>query len=525
MRENKLRQLCSRLDIRSVGLVIVTMIAFFGAGLGWAVASPIGGSPDDDFHMGSIWCPRPIGQSCAVKMIDGVEKVRVPVPVAAGAACHAFKSDSSAADCNVDISTNELMWSHRYDNGDYPTGYYAFQHLFVQEDVGKSIILMRTINLAIAVLLMGLIGVFIRSDQRAAFLLPMMVCWVPMGQYFIASINPSSWAIVGLYGFATAMFGAATAKDWRRWVLLGLGIFSAVLCLSSRRDVSFYLFVVAVAFVFAIKWNKKNIVPAVVTAFIGFVGAYSITLGGQAKHVTAGFEAEGNLLRTAVHTILDFPRYIAGMFGVTYGPGWFDTPLDGPVTYTALFVFSGALMAGLRSGTWRKWLSATVILGAMGGIPLVFILKGTFIGFGDYQPRYMIPLLGVLLFLLFVVGAQQKRIFDLPQLIIVGVAVSVINSIALHIVMQRYISGFKPPHLFNLNNNMEWWWNIAIAPMTVWVLASVSFAIGVMVGVVFIHRNSFNSDEVQKALIIESDKSMSYGDITGSTTAPQRVLM
>ncbi|SDU78214.1 Predicted membrane protein [Arcanobacterium phocae] len=521
MRDNRLQHLRSTLGIRSISLVILTMIAFLGAGLGWAVASPIGGSPDDDFHMGSIWCPRPIGQSCAVKMIDGVEKVRVPAPVAAGAACHAFKSDSSAADCNVDISTNELMWSHRYDNGDYPTGYYAFQHLFVQEDVGKSIILMRTINLAIAVVLLGLIGVFIRPEQRPAFLLPMIVTWIPMGFYFITSMNPSSWAITGLYGYTTAMYGAATRKDWRRWILLGLSIFSAILCLSSRRDVSFYLFVVAVAFVFAIKWTRDNIVPAITVALIGLVGAYSITLGGQAKHVTASFAAEGNLLRTAVHTILDFPRYLAGMFGVTYGPGWFDTPLDGPVTYMALFVFSGALMAGLRSGTWRKWLSATVVLGAMAGIPLVFILKGIFSGFGDYQPRYMMPLLGVLLFILFIVGTQQKRIFQLPQLIAVGMAISAANSIALHIVMQRYISGFQPPHLFNLNNNMEWWWDISISPMTVWEVSSLAFVVGVITVIIFIHRHSFYDAEVKNVSMVEENR---YIASEGEKKAPKNLV-
>lgn len=521
MRNNKLQPLRLTLGVRSISLVIVTMIAFFGAGLGWVVASPIGGSPDDDFHMGSIWCPRPIGESCAVKKIDGVEEVQVPIPVAAGAACHAFKPDSSAADCNVDISTNELVWSHRYDNGDYPAGYYAFQHLFVQEDVSKSIIVMRSINLAIAVVLLGLIGVFLRPEQRPAFLLPMVVAWIPMGFYFITSINPSSWAITGLYGYTVAMFGAATARDWRRWVLLGFGIISAILCLSARRDVSFYLFVVAVAFVFAIRWSRENIIPAVTVALIGLVGAYSISLGGQVKHVTAGFVGGGNLMRTAVHTILDFPRYLAGMFGVTYGPGWFDTPLDGPVTYTALFVFSGALMAGLRSGTWRKWLSATVVLGAMAGIPLVFILKGIFTGFGDYQPRYMIPLLGVLLFLLFVAGPYRKRIFDLPQLITVGLAVSVVNSIALHIVMQRYISGFQPPHLFNLNNNIEWWWNISISPMTVWEVSSLAFVVGLITVIIFIHRYSFCDAEVKNTSMVEENR---YIASEGEKKAPKNLV-
>ncbi|QRV02241.1 DUF2142 domain-containing protein [Arcanobacterium phocisimile] len=525
MRDSKIQQLRSALGIRSISLVIVAMIAFFGAGLGWVVASPIGGSPDDDYHMGSIWCPRPVGESCTVKAINGVDEVRVPIPVAAGAACHAFKSDSSASDCNVDISTNELMWSHRYDDGDYPAGYYAFQHLFIQHDVGKSIIVMRTVNLTIAILLLTLIGVFLRPEQRTAYLLPMVVTWIPMGFYFITSINPSSWAITGLYGYTVAMYGAATGKDWRRWVLLGLAMFSAVLCLSSRRDVSFYLFVVAVAFIFAIKWSKKNIIPGVAVAIIGFVGAYSITLGGQAKHVTASFESEGNLFRNALNTILDLPRYFAGMFGVTYGPGWFDTPVEGPATYIVLFVFAGAVMAGLRSGSWRKWMSASVILGAICGIPLVFILKGIFTGFGDYQPRYMLPLLGVLLFMLFTIGSRQRQIFELPQLILIALAIPIANSLALHIVMQRYTAGFQPAHPLNLDNNISWWWNTSISPMTVWVVASLAFVVAIVVVTYFAHRNSFNSDSVKKVPIAESSQSNDSENIIAEKVSPKHALV
>ena len=40
------------------GLLLVLMLL---TGLGWAVSSPVESSPDEDFHLGSTWCPRPAG--------------------------------------------------------------------------------------------------------------------------------------------------------------------------------------------------------------------------------------------------------------------------------------------------------------------------------------------------------------------------------------------------------------------------------------------------------------------------------
>ena len=43
------------------GLLLVLMLL---TGLGWAVSSPLESSPDEDYHLGSIWCPRPAGEYC-----------------------------------------------------------------------------------------------------------------------------------------------------------------------------------------------------------------------------------------------------------------------------------------------------------------------------------------------------------------------------------------------------------------------------------------------------------------------------
>ena len=50
------------------GLLLVLMLL---TGLGWAVSSPLESSPDEDYHLGSIWCPRPADGSCKMDTVNG----------------------------------------------------------------------------------------------------------------------------------------------------------------------------------------------------------------------------------------------------------------------------------------------------------------------------------------------------------------------------------------------------------------------------------------------------------------------
>ena len=116
---------------RRVGGVVL-VLALVITGLGWIFASPVGGSPDDDYHLGSIWCPRPLESSgCRTRVSeDGVLQVLVPETVADNTPCYAFHPRSSAA-CRFYLSDDVMEFTSRYDDGNYPYGYYQFHHLLV----------------------------------------------------------------------------------------------------------------------------------------------------------------------------------------------------------------------------------------------------------------------------------------------------------------------------------------------------------------------------------------------------------
>ena len=81
------RQVRERVVSARVGpwTVTVLLLCALLAGGAWALASPLGASPDDDFHQASIWCPSPLNTSGCQLVVDSdgaIKGAYVPQPVA-----------------------------------------------------------------------------------------------------------------------------------------------------------------------------------------------------------------------------------------------------------------------------------------------------------------------------------------------------------------------------------------------------------------------------------------------------------
>jgi hypothetical protein len=83
----------------------------------------------------------------------------------------------------------------------------------------------------------------------------------------------------------------------------------------------------------------------------------------------------------------------------------------------------------------------------------------------------------MILFAGLAVLSVRSRPFRLAraQFVPVVALLAVGESVALYMNMRRYITGSEG-HDASLNANMEWWWNISISPMAVWIMGSVAFA-------------------------------------------------
>ncbi len=472
-----------RARILSTILSIVGMIGVLCGFIAWAISSPTAASPDDDYHLGSIWCPRPIDESgCTYDVKNGtIASVEVPEAISESKVCIAFNPEKDAS-CTLATSDSELAPTSRFDNGGYPWGYYQFHHLLVGEDVYHSVVMMRLFNVIIGLGGLFLVGVLAAPHIRHALLIAAFTAWVPMGVYFVASNNPTSWALSGCLIYGASLVASTEATRWRRWALLGTLTLGAALSMTSRTDSAFYLFVITLAMWFFIKITRDRLPIFLLSLAMSALGLFILSSTGQTANLTAdgGWPSYPNLstLRIFALNIQSLPEHIASWWGLTWGPGWFDVPLLGWSTLAMVCVAGGVMFVAARKLHVRKILAMTVMTGALLGIPAVSLTLRQVQPVFYYQGRYMLPLVAVAL-LIWLTRRDQRIFFHSPgQLILLVSIVTLANSMALRQIIRRYSLGLADSTMIGFGSPK--WWPWAMSPTTVWALGSLAMLVGIV---------------------------------------------
>ena len=475
------------------------MVAVIAASLAWVVSSPVGSSPDEDFHVGSMWCPPPVDETgCQISTKDGEKAVMVPQSLAKEyVTCYAFDHDNSAQ-CALNASDEELAPTLRWDDGNYPWGYYQFAHLFVQHSTNRAVLALRAFNALLAIGLLGAIIALADSGLRRAISVALTVAWLPMGFYFIAGMNPSSWAMTGTFAFAAALLASTRSEGRRRVGLVACALAGAVLACTSRGDSAFFLFVITVALAFAVPLSRRIVPEACLACVASAVGIWVMSRTNvAASHLASGSNVSGESWWHIMYlNVSALPDYLRGFVGYLFGPGWNDVSYQGTVSSGASLVVVALLAWSLRSLSWRRVLSALVVAGAITGVPVVIGMRGHFSNVEVYQPRYMLPLFAVFLLMLLAPSPARdeggrslgSRPFRVPQGVagrvgtgLVAAVWALTNARALYLVIERYAFGHTahgmPIDLStrNLSDGNEWWWpNAPVGPMTVWVMGALA---------------------------------------------------
>ena len=480
-------------------LAVLLVVAVIAASLAWVVSSPVGSSPDEDFHVGSMWCPPPVDETgCQISTKDGEKAVMVPQSLAKEyVTCYAFDHDNSAQ-CALNASDEELAPTLRWDDGNYPWGYYQFAHLFVQHSTNRAVLALRAFNALLAIGLLGAIIALADSGLRRAISVALTVAWLPMGFYFITGMNPSSWAMTGTFAFASALLASTRSEGRRRAGLIACALAGAVLACTSRGDSAFFLFVITVALAFAVPLSKRIIPEAVVACAASVIGVRVMSSTNVSANLATAQEGVVTAGRREIlmQNLDALPNYLRGVVGHLLGPGWNDVSYQGTVSYGASVVVVAVLCWSLRSLSWRKALSAITVAGAITGVPVVIGLRGHFNNVLTYQPRYMLPLFAVFMLMLLAPSPARdeggrslgSRPFRVPQGVagrvgtgLVAAVWALTNARALYLVIERYAFGHTahgmPIDLStrNLSDGNEWWWpNAPVGPMTVWVVGALA---------------------------------------------------
>ncbi len=462
-----------RLRLPDRALWILYPILIFLTMAGWAVSSPVGSSPDEDFHLASAWCAWGDRPGLCESWTDYDNRL-VPAMVL-DAACYRFLPDASGA-CPAPNPAMAATTRGNFTNY-YPNGFYAAMGLFAGPDLAVSVLGMRLLNAALYAGGLAALLALARPRQRPAYLLGSLVTLVPLGLFVVPSANPSSWAII----CATLLWAAATefahAPTLARRIQLGaLAAVAFGMGVFSRADAAAYA---ALALVLAWFMNAKFtrrtlIVGGGVAVLAGVVVSWALTL----RSVQLALDPSAGMAQPAkvdgwFARLRDLPKVFFGTFG-TSGLGWLDTRLPAAAWVLAGAVFVMVLFWGLRKARWRK---ATAVLSTFVIASVIMMVIATVrnAAMWIFQPRYFLPLL-ILAVMVALAPDEEGDDLDLrllPVGVIVG-ALTIAQAVALHTNLRRYVTGLDVVG-FNLDQGIEWWWPWPPSPMTVFWLGSIAF--------------------------------------------------
>lgn len=466
-------------------LLLAPLLVFFTLGA-WALSSPIGASPDDDFHLASIWCADAPNEFCGPVTDDGL--VEAPVALLDSAECYAYHPNTSAACQSDDWDLSKTELSGRANTvGGYPPVYYSIMNTMAGADAQASAMTMRFVNVLLFTALTAALFLLLPAGRRATLVWSWVVTTVPVGMFMLASNNPSSWAIMGVGTTWIALLGFFESTGWRKVALGAIYVLTALMAAGARGDAATYTVLATVAVVILtfkreLRYAVQLLLPLAVIGMCVMLFRFSRPVEAVTQGVTGGSggaeaaPTSGQLVASFVWNMLETPKLWAGMFGHGWGLGWLDTAMPSVVWLAGIAAFIAVGFIAARVLDWRKLL--VLICGVLVlwlFPPTILVGAGESVG-ENLQPRYFLPLVVLFAGLMLLAARGRSIRFTRLQVVVVGVAIAVANSIALHLNFQRYVHGFDDLG-WNINDPLEWWWPISLSPMAVWVVGSLAFAL------------------------------------------------
>lgn len=468
--------------------ILLPVLAFVAL-VSWAFASPVGASPDDDYHLVSIWCADGGGEYCEP---GSKPETRVVAQGFRDMICYAQDPETSAG-------CQEGMWARwsaeTYETkrgnfyGEYPPVYYGVQRVFAGDDVQFSALVMRVVNAALFVGLATVLSVLSTPSRRRTVILGWTIALVPLGMFLIPSNNPSGWAITGVGTAFVALLGWMEQHGRRRWVLGALYVLGVLMAAGSRGDAAVYVAGATVtALILTFARTKPWLVRAALPAAGLLVAAVLLSMAGQAGVGATGFsgggsdleaagdaEAPPTALGLAAYNLLMVPFLWTGVWG-SWGLGWLDTMMPAVVLWGAAGAFLVIGFSGLRGASVRKVIALGGVLTVLVLLPVYVLTKGGDTVGESVQPRYLLPLIVLLCFVLVTESGARLMGFGRLQTAVLVTALGAAHLVALQVNIRRYVTGIEQQGL-DLDAGHEWWWSGAVlGPNAVWLIGSLAFA-------------------------------------------------
>ncbi|MCX6535531.1 MAG: DUF2142 domain-containing protein, partial [Actinobacteria bacterium] len=232
----------SKFQTKKLKSIILGCLVAFGALItlgSWALSSPPGSGPDDEYHLSSIWCSHGYRIQFCEKSAS-IYEAKIPLQLQRNGGprtifCYAGDSKISAS-CirGLDAeAVTKLESSKRFNTTNIAKYFYKINGFFVSPNVNGSILKMRFVQIAIFFALISF-AIHSSGERKWAVLLALFVGMVPVGLFIVPSTSPSSWAIVGVFSAAICAMNLFMSTKRSHHVTAVVGF---ILALSLTRNV------------------------------------------------------------------------------------------------------------------------------------------------------------------------------------------------------------------------------------------------------------------------------------------------
>ena len=469
------------------GLVLLCITAVFGS---WALSSPPGSGPDDEYHLSSIWCSQGYRIQYCEKS-ESIYEVKIPLQLHRNGGprtlfCYAGDSRISAR-CIRELdptAVTKLESSKRFNTSEIASRFYDANGYLVSANTNASILRMRFLQIAVSIALIGFV-ISSSGERKWAILLALFVGIVPVGLFIIPSTSPSSWAITGVFAAGACAMNFFKLSERRHKIVAAVGFITATLLTRNiRQDVNLMM-------IFCISLG-------VAAGVLGSAAKESIKID-RAKLMRIGLVLIPGLLyihlkvrSLSPQTILD--QLFGGKFSslVSDSPLLFLGFLGGSIQLgsadfappSLVLILMGVGLA-VFVGAVVRYVSPAVKVIASVGTSLIFMLAYLYVdGAIGAGSRYLMAIYLLVLVMMAssaVLGFGSTRLqISKSSRVTIFIAISLAQSLSLHQSIRRYITGTNFSG-WNLNKGAEWWWTSGPSPLSVWIIGSISFAIAIFI--------------------------------------------
>jgi hypothetical protein len=495
---------------------------------GWLLAAPPGASPDDGYHLGSIWCAEGFKDDLCLEDPGAPDLSRVLIPSdVMGLVCFQYDGRRSAQ-CVLESFAPGMQQfipvTGTNIRGERPNLYYRAMHRLIMDDLATSTARMRVANLMVMSLMVLGTSLVAERRMRSAYVLSTLAASVPLGLFLATSLNTSAW---GLAGLTTLWANLYTAVHHERRLNRSAGAALAVLGIAlgfgSRTEAIAHIGVSGA--VIAAMWfwarldrsdqhaSRGSDLRTLAAGLAATTGAIALTvLAPQnagidriVRDISSGYErltARG-IGDPFLAIAFEVPSLWTGALGHIWGLGALDTPIPTLATVPLIGAFVALLVLGLQGAVRPRRAAASIAAAALFALPTLSLLRSGLIVYEELQPRQFMVLLYVLLGVsLLRLRGEEPLTLGRGMRAMLTLGLSLGHSVALLVTMRRHVSGLVEFRYVSFSSDIEWWWPSGPTPNTVWATASVAFVVAAIIALsAFSARPSVPGDPTPPARI------------------------